>query len=227
MKRIVDGVTYNTATSTLVAQSTWERPSGGRGSDIVYTGELYQTRGGAFFLHTTWTEEVWVERNDTWEQRDRDEVTPMSEERAQKWMLEGDVEVFTNPFGDPPEAEAEAEPGSTVYVRVPPALKQTIDRAADTAELSTNAWAMKCMERCLSDEGKRALTRAWDLATHLTTEHEQAGAQFGADTLFMALGEIQNHLAQAAKELWGTDDFTKIAVEGELLDPDRFRHYRD
>ena len=34
-------------------------------------------------------------------------------------MLEGDVEVFNNPFEDPPEATAEAEPGATIYVRVP------------------------------------------------------------------------------------------------------------
>jgi predicted HicB family RNase H-like nuclease len=75
----------------------------------------------------------------------------MSGDEAHKWMLEGDTEVIDNPFEDPPEAEQEVEPGSTVYVRVPPSLKRAIDQAAGVAKLSVNAWAMKCLERCLSD----------------------------------------------------------------------------
>lgn len=95
-------------------------------------------------------------------------------------MLEGDIQVFNNPFGDPPEAEEEAEKGSTVYVRVPPSLKRNIDQAAGTAELSTNIWAMKCMERCLSDskEGKTALSMARSFAEHFGMETEQAGRKF-------------------------------------------------
>jgi hypothetical protein len=30
--------------------------------------------------------------------------------------LEGDKEVFHNPFGDPPKAEAETRPGATLYI---------------------------------------------------------------------------------------------------------------
>jgi predicted HicB family RNase H-like nuclease len=72
-----------------------------------------------------------------------------------------------NPFGDPPEAEEEVEQSSTVYVRVPPALKRTIDHAAGTAKLSANAWAMKCMEWCLSDSEERAFSLAWHFAKSL------------------------------------------------------------
>jgi hypothetical protein len=45
----------------------------------------------------------------------------MSADAAQKWMMEGEVEVIDNPLEDPPEAAEKVEPGSTVYVRVPPA----------------------------------------------------------------------------------------------------------
>jgi hypothetical protein len=38
----------------------------------------------------------------------------MSPEEAHKWMMNGDIEVFHNPFEDPPEATAEAEPGATI-----------------------------------------------------------------------------------------------------------------
>src|SRR5262249_10476663 len=48
------------------------------------------------------------------------------------------------------EAEAEAEPSATIYLRVPTVLKQRVDQAAAGAKLSVNAWAMKCMERCIT-----------------------------------------------------------------------------
>jgi hypothetical protein len=54
----------------------------------------------------------------------------MSVDAAQKWMMEGEVEVIDNPFEDPPEAAEEVETGSTVYVRVPPSLKRSIDQEA-------------------------------------------------------------------------------------------------
>jgi hypothetical protein len=64
-------------------------------------------------------------------------------------MLEGEVHVFRNPFEDPPEAAAEAEPGATIYTRVPATLKRAADAAAREQNLSGNAWAMRCIERCL------------------------------------------------------------------------------
>jgi hypothetical protein len=147
MKRIVDGVTYNTGTSRLLARTTFRDDD-----DVEHELQLYQTRGGAFFELGTWMKQVWVEREGRSEQRERTELVPMSADGAQKWMLDGDVEVIDNPFEDPPEAEAEAEPGSTVYVRVPPSLKRNIDKAAAAAKLSTNAWAMRCLERCLGEQ---------------------------------------------------------------------------
>ena len=74
----------------------------------------------------------------------------MSAEEAEKWTLTGQVEIFGTPFDEPPEAEAEAEPSATIYVRVPTVLKQRVDQAAAEAKLSVNAWAMKCMERCIT-----------------------------------------------------------------------------
>src|SRR5262249_41823964 len=81
---------------------------------------------------------------------ERDEFRPMSAEEAEKWTLTGQVEIFGTPFDEPPEAEAEAEPSATIYVRVPTVLKQRVDQAAAGAKLSVNAWAMKCMERCIT-----------------------------------------------------------------------------
>ena len=79
MKRIVDGLTYNTDTSTLLAKAEWEfnnQFSPYYGAECG--GQLYQTRGGAFFLVTT----IHV-KDDDGELRDKVEFAAMTAERAQ------------------------------------------------------------------------------------------------------------------------------------------------
>jgi predicted HicB family RNase H-like nuclease len=144
MKRIVNGVTYNTATSTRVAESRWELED-----DLQNFGTLYQTRGGAFFVDVEITRNQWNEAERIAEAKVTHEFVPMSPEDAHKWMLEGEVEIFRNPFDDPPEATAETEAGATIYIRVPASLKQGVDEAARAANLSNNVWAMRCLEKCL------------------------------------------------------------------------------
>jgi hypothetical protein len=48
-------------------------------------GELYQTRGGAFFLVTT----THIPETDDHDARDKVEFDPMTAKEAQDWMLEG------------------------------------------------------------------------------------------------------------------------------------------
>jgi HicB family len=142
VKRIIDGVTYNTDTSTRLANSEYEADYNHQ--DRPCQGTLYQTRGGAFF--------VW-ETIDLGIDADGDAITrerfkALSAKEAESWIMTGDVEVFHNPFGEPPEAEA--EPGATIYLRVPAALKKRVDAAATKASLSANSWAIRCLENCLS-----------------------------------------------------------------------------
>jgi hypothetical protein len=151
MKRIIDGKTYNTETSTLVATSGWQlqdERSPHYGSECE--GELYQTRGGAFFLVVT----IHTETRDG-EPIDKVECTAMSAEKANAWVVKGhDIEIVRDVFGEPPEAEAEDEPGATIYIRVPAALKRSVDEAAKEAKVSGNVWAMRCIERCLETTAK-------------------------------------------------------------------------
>jgi hypothetical protein len=149
VKRIVNGLTYNTDTATQLAQATWTNDE-----KEEVTGILYQTRGGAFFVHHSWIQEVWNQRWERADQRERDEVIPLSAERAQEWLMDGDVQVFHNPFSDPPEATAEdeVEQGATIYLRIPVTLKDRVERKAEEASLSTNAWAMRCLEQCLGKD---------------------------------------------------------------------------
>ena len=147
MKRIVNGVTYNTETSTRLAESRWEMDD-----ERKAFGTLYQTRGGAFFVDVEITSQEWNELERTAETKVVHTFEPFGPEKAHQWMLEGEVEIFNNPFEDPPEATDEAEPGATIYIRVPASLKQRVDEAASKASVSANAWAMRCIEGCLQKD---------------------------------------------------------------------------
>lgn len=155
MKRIVNGVTYNTDTATALARSQWEPDEVTR-----VEGTLYQTRGGAFFVDEESTRSVWNERQQEHQTKITNTFFPMSAEEAQTWMMEGDVEVFRNPFEDPPEAAAEPEPAATLYMRVAPALKKQVDDVAAKSGLSTNSLATRCMERCFGEPSKRDIDAA-------------------------------------------------------------------
>jgi hypothetical protein len=54
------------------------------------------------------------------ERRERDTFEPMTAEEAQKWILEGEVELLNDVFGEPPEAAAElttqASAGSAIFL---------------------------------------------------------------------------------------------------------------
>lgn len=154
MKRIVNGVTYNTATSSRVAESRWNRSDE---PDKEFFGTLYQTQGGAFFVDLEITRQRWNEAEREDETEVIHEFDPLSPDGAHKWIHDGDVEIFHNPFGeDPPEAAVENEPGATIYIRVPAALKKRVDEAARAANASANEWAMRCLETCLTSVPKKS-----------------------------------------------------------------------
>ena len=135
MKRIIDGKTYNTETATKVAFAKVDQPY--LETDEEHT--LYMTRGGAFFVHIRDPDE------------NQDDIEILTEKKAQEWLLEGEVEVYNSPFPDPPEAAAEepSKPEATIFIRVPQSLKRKIDATAKAAGQSVNAWAMRCLEKCL------------------------------------------------------------------------------
>jgi hypothetical protein len=154
MKRVIAGVTYNTDTATLIAHAEDDEEFNN------YTGEpaknrelwLYQTRGGAFFLH------IHIEtsrRNSEGEFRDivRDEFEPMTTSEARHWVTSSgfQIELLNDAFGEPPEAAAEETPGATLYIRVPSSLKDRIEVAATEDALSVNAFMMRCAESCLAN----------------------------------------------------------------------------
>ncbi len=147
MKRIINGVAYNTETSTKVARSEYDNTSQGgpRGEQV-----LYQTRGGAFFLHT-FEVSAHKDRDGEWQERESNDFEVMLRDEAQQWVMNaGQVELLGNVFGDPPEAAADesAVPNATIYARVPLALKSQVEASAKAAGLSVNSFLIRCMETC-------------------------------------------------------------------------------
>lgn len=195
MKRIIDGVTYNTDTSTRLAVSEGE---------ALYANEpypcqstLYQTRGGAFFIH----ERIDLGQNENEPREYRDRAKALSPAEAEKWIMSNDVEVFHNPFGEPPEAVAETEPSTTIYVRVPASLKQRLEQAAKSDKLSGNSWAIRCIERCLvpDDELRNQIGRVWHLAK--TIEFGGEESRFTDRGLAQMAGEIADIIETNRKKL--------------------------
>ncbi len=151
MKRIINGVTYNTDTATMIARADGEETDL---DDVRIKGItlwLYQTRGGAFFLHIN--TEI-NRRNFEGELRvvARDEFEPLTASEAREWIVNSgyQVEILNDVFGEPPEAVAEEAPGATIYLRVPAALKAQLEAAANEDKLSLNALAMRCLETCMA-----------------------------------------------------------------------------
>ena len=135
MKRIIDGVTYNTDTATAVARWEYEDENG-------YDTEavLYQTRGGAFFIVHSWNTEN--KPKVYFESINRESIARLVERTDNLTIINEDI------LSDPPEATAEQSPGATLYLRIPSALKDQAESSAKSDGLSVNAWAMRCIERC-------------------------------------------------------------------------------
>ena len=155
-KRIINGQTYNTDTATLIARAEQDFPGNSKTGkpDEHAEVKVYQTRGGAFFLHT-FSERFRKDRNGNWQPVEENLFEPMTQQEVEEWVensgyLDYQIELLSPIIGEPPEAAVEAVPATSLYVRVPTSLKVRIEEAAEADKLSVNAWAMRCMETCLA-----------------------------------------------------------------------------
>ena len=140
IKRIIGGKTYNTETATEIARDE---------DDVREQWDiLYQTRFGAYFLAKRRWEYVEV-----MSQEDLVEsLLPLSPEDARGWMEKNvawNTELIEAHFGEMPEAGS-AEDRFTL--RMPSSLKRRIDALAQTKKQSVNAWVIRCLENCSSEQ---------------------------------------------------------------------------
>jgi predicted HicB family RNase H-like nuclease len=136
MKRIIDGVTYNTETATKIARKRERNPLFEPGEFIEE--EMYMTRGGAFFMTVRYPGD------------DQVEIYARRRSEVEHWLTYGSVDVFADILSDLPEAKAEPSAGATIYVRVPKILKNRLEATAEANDQSLNAWITRCLERCVA-----------------------------------------------------------------------------
>jgi hypothetical protein len=222
MKRVIDGKTYNTDTATLVARYQYV---GDRNRDTE--ANVYLTPGGAFFILHSW-DDGGREKN-YMETITRDDLVSFMANATKDDNFDIIDEAALTP---PPEAEAEAEPSATVYVRVPASLKKRVDEAASEAKLSGNSYMLRCMEECLKDlSDYKPLFRIWDIAS---TFRAHADGGWREEKCVEALSEIANLAEELTEELFPgrkadqilSDGMTTFEVEAQDV-RDRYRPYAE
>jgi hypothetical protein len=128
MKRIIDGKTYNTDTATKIAKFYYSPDE---------SIDLYQNRHGAFF-------EFWADYYGPG-------IRPLTDAEALAWLEKHANHLVEQYFGAMPEGGA-AERRLTI--RVPVNLAERVEKAAEAKGLSLNSYAMRCFERCATQDGQ-------------------------------------------------------------------------
>lgn len=145
-KRIIEGKTYNTETSALLASwSSFDTPDTAQGGE--YGQILFQTRHGAYFLFD------YDDRRETWESGYQ-QLIPLDPEQAQRWAeTHCSADIVEAIFGEMPDAgDAEAK----VTLRMPEILRRRLAAMAEDQKQSMNAAIVRCLERCLAATDKRS-----------------------------------------------------------------------
>ncbi len=212
MKRIINGMTYNTDTATIIGRASFVEEATGARAEERRDFTLYQTRGGAFFELTsvsTYRKNI----HGGWEPVERHEFDPKTREQAQAWVSEDGVELLSNVLGEPPEASEEVSKGATIYLRVPASLKDIIEADAKEDDLSVNSYAIRCMERCskMDQVGARL---GEILATGLAERSEPTNGFF-SDATFREMVQHMHEQAEAAASLlgWSGKDLENLSTD--------------
>ncbi len=138
-KRIINGKTYNTETSTRLAgwsESPDQYP-------VSFGEDLYQNRLGAFFVYE------WGDDSPDGPYQD---LKPLTPEEAGQWLQKHrphDVDLYESLFGQQPEAGSGE---SKFTLRLPDHLRDRLAARAKANGQSLNAWMVRCLEKCASDE---------------------------------------------------------------------------
>lgn len=197
MKRVVDGVAYNTATATRIAVTHYDHEADHLNPASRGTITLYQTRGGAFFTVDDGEKSVWIAREREHDQRLYVVFSAIDAERAREGLKHGEWEIIDTNFAAFPEAEVEPKDDkpATLYVRMPASLKTRIDGAAQDEGVSANVMAMRCLEKCLGGDeaGKSELANAYNFLVMARAHWEDGWSdQQIFDMIEDAISEIES-----------------------------------
>jgi hypothetical protein len=200
MKRIIEGVTYNTDTATAVAQWEYDDQDG-----YTTDAKLYQTRGGAFFIVHKW--DVDEKSKVYFESCSRETVLRLVERTDNLTILNEEV------LQPPAEAVEETAPAATLYIRVPAALKSRVDALASEEGTSANAWAMRCLERC-SGFNEIGELLGEIISTHLNYTSCPEGATLPEGLMIEHMGKVAERIATRLG--WTDKDLENLSIDAGL-----------
>jgi hypothetical protein len=137
-KRIIDGKTYNTETSTQI--TGWHDDD----DDVPWESGtyLYQNRHGAFFLYTYLYDA---------DEHDFQKIEPYTPDQARAWLEKNcswDPSLIESLFGQMPEAGSGE---SKFTLRMPESLRERLADRAKVNNQSLNAWIIRCLESCAAE----------------------------------------------------------------------------
>jgi hypothetical protein len=147
VKRVINGITFNTNTSALIARYRFF-DGGGPTYGISKAVSVFQTRGGDFFELYAWTERG---RHDS-----QYCLRPLTRaDLAFVLKKAKNLEVIDRAalLGEHPREFEESRTEATVFVRLPMNLKRRLDDAARQAGKSVNSYALRLFERSLGAVG--------------------------------------------------------------------------
>lgn len=150
VKKIIEGKAYNTATSILVCHTKGEdEPINILGWGLYYPAEqeLYRNRYGAFFILRRDMHKNYHEGDYGFD----DEIIPLSNEAAMKWMEKNCQELIEDYFGETQEAGCTEV---TVSLRVPKILSEKSKAIAKNENISLNAWLNKVIKNAVEQSNK-------------------------------------------------------------------------
>ena len=155
MKRIIDGATYNTDTATEIAKGSYRDDS----SAAVTESVLYQTRTGVYFQVEETTTQYRDRRGEVQTRTEYDWHVVGDANKARDWCEEYGLTI-TRDIEDMPDEPELGEKMATIYVRLPPSLKDAITARAEAKKVSTNVFALRCLEEC--EARQRGPSRFWN-----------------------------------------------------------------
>ena len=128
MKRIIDGITYDTDTATKVFTD----------ANSAFFWTLYQTRHGAFFMVSP-------------DAYDKPTFTPLSDDDARK-LLEGHANHLVEQYFGPCPEYGSAEKRLTL--RIPVGLARRVEAAASKLNLDVNKYVQRTLEKSVASDGQ-------------------------------------------------------------------------
>jgi hypothetical protein len=139
VRKIKDGTAYDTETGELIKEVGFNDAHPDQGQ------RLYRTRNGAFFVWQHYVIEVYNGYKGI------EEISPVTDEEARKWLEEYGNELEEKYFGEMPEGGA-AERRMTL--RLPSNLAGRIEAIAEEKKIPISRYIRHCLERCAAEDGK-------------------------------------------------------------------------